>query len=128
METGVDFLALDMPYADKLMIHIRAAFAGHERDEISKRTKAALAAAKARGTKLGNPHKGNAAWRQQTEEWDNKLWGILSPLFARGMTQRAIADELNRQGMKTRTGEGNWSQTQVKRVWQRIRARGLLDD
>src|SRR3984893_19099491 len=41
------------PHANKLMMHMLAAFAGHERDQIRARTKAALAAAKARGVVLG---------------------------------------------------------------------------
>ena len=53
METGVDFVAVDAPYANKLMLHILSAFAEHEREQISIRTKAALAAAKARGVELG---------------------------------------------------------------------------
>jgi len=55
MESGVDFVAVDMPQANRLTIHILAAVAEHEREMISARTKAALAQAKARGTRLGNP-------------------------------------------------------------------------
>src|SRR5207245_7588888 len=53
MESGVDFVAADNPHANKLMVHLLAAFAEHEREQISQRTKDALAAAKARGTRLG---------------------------------------------------------------------------
>jgi len=55
MENGTDFIACDMPTANRLTIHILAAVAEHEREMISKRTTAALAEAKRRGTKLGNP-------------------------------------------------------------------------
>jgi hypothetical protein len=55
LEAGTDFVAADNPNANKAMVQMMAVFAGMERDAISKRTKEALAAAKARGVKLGNP-------------------------------------------------------------------------
>ncbi|MGI4792832.1 MAG: recombinase family protein [Janthinobacterium lividum] len=48
-ESGAEFVAVDNPHATKLSVHLSAAFAEHERDQISARTVAALAAAKARG-------------------------------------------------------------------------------
>src|SRR5712691_1194671 len=56
MESGVEFVAADMPMANRLTVHVLAAVAEHEREMISQRTCVALAAAKVRGTKLGNPN------------------------------------------------------------------------
>jgi DNA invertase Pin-like site-specific DNA recombinase len=53
--SDVQFVCCDNPHATKTMLHMLAVFAEHEREQISERTKAALARAKARGTRLGNP-------------------------------------------------------------------------
>ena len=55
MEGGVDFVDADMPSVNRPTVHVLAAVAEHEREMLSQRTKAALAAAKVRGTRLGNP-------------------------------------------------------------------------
>src|SRR5262245_29610638 len=61
MESGVEFVAVDNPHANKLTVHILAAVAQHEREMVSERTKAALAAAKKRGQVLGNSNLVEAA-------------------------------------------------------------------
>src|SRR4030088_1704163 len=61
MDSGVEFVAVDNPHANKLTIHILAAVAQHEREMIAQRTKEALKAAKARGQRLGNPNLSKAA-------------------------------------------------------------------
>jgi len=55
LESGVEFVAVDNPHANKLMVHILAAVAQYERELIAQRTRDALQAAKARGKKVGNP-------------------------------------------------------------------------
>jgi DNA invertase Pin-like site-specific DNA recombinase len=99
MNSDVEFVAVDMPTANRLTIHILAAVAEHEREMISERTKAALAAAKARGVKLGNPRphealaKARAALQQKPIEPD--VLAFMSDWRADGLTLRGIAEKLN---------------------------------
>src|ERR1035441_4358961 len=65
MEAGVAFQAVDLPNANNLTVHIMAAMAEYEAKAISERTKAALAAAKARGTKLGYH-----SWKKEGKRWE----------------------------------------------------------
>ncbi|WP_079418338.1 recombinase family protein [Thiomonas intermedia] len=120
IETGVDFIAADMPEANKVMIQMHAVMSEWERDQISERTKAALAAAKARGVVLGTTGPANLAGHtQQRQEaawaFRERLKPILDGCIARGMSRRAIAAYLNEMGLRAPRG-GAWSLGQVQRL------------
>jgi DNA invertase Pin-like site-specific DNA recombinase len=128
MESGVDFVAADFPQANRLTVHILAAVAEHEAAMISARTKAALAAAKARGVKLGNPAnlcrqldgsaKGNAAKTARADKRAADLLPLILPMKADGASLRQIADGLNRCGVPAPRG-GEWSAVAIKRILDR---------
>lgn len=114
-----------MPHADNFQLHIYSALAEQEREFISRRTKAALKEAKARGTKLGGLRPGtekrNAATKNIAEEHAAKLAPIIQPLRASGATLQAIAAALNTSGQPTQRG-APWSPTTVRAVLQRLSA------
>lgn len=135
MDSGVDFVACDMPAASRISLHIMAAMAEYERDMISQRTKAALAAAKARGVRLGNPNgaaallagckgasaKGGAATRRRADEHAAHVLPLLRQLEERGhLGAAAQARALNAQGVPG--PKGIWYAEQVRRVWRRTAA------
>lgn len=125
MEAKVQFVALDMPEANELTLHVMAAFAEHEARRISERTKAALAVAQAKGTVLGragpNNLKPNIEKRQQeARAFVNAIAGLFEGFRLRGLTQRQMVAELNHLGVKTQRG-GQWSLVQVQRVLARLR-------
>lgn len=130
MEAGVEFCAVDFPTANRMMINILSAVAEHEREMISSRTKAALQAAKARGTKLGGD-RGNfadiralgpavsvAARTKKADDRAALVAPIVRELQEAGASLRAIAAELDARGIPTPRG-GEWSAVQVKRVAER---------
>jgi DNA invertase Pin-like site-specific DNA recombinase len=146
-KAGVDFVAADMPNANRLTVGIMAMVAEEERRMISKRTKDALAAAKKRGTKLGGQRRkvigtdakgrkvygepvvitkkaralGSAALVARADARAADVGMAIADLQAAGATSlRAIADGLNAQNIPTSRGRGQWSARQVMRVMERL--------
>ena len=122
IETGVDFIAADMPNANKVMIQMHSVMAEWERDQISARTKAALAAAKARGVVLGATGSANLKQHiQQRQEaasaFQKRIQPVLNGFLAQGLTRRAMVDQLNALNIKAPRG-GLWSLGQVQRAVQ----------
>ena len=131
-DAGVDFIAADMPEVNTLTLGVMIAVAQHEREVISERTKKALAAAKARNVRLGNPNgaaalrragKGNTdavkAIKSGADEYAQRLAQVLDDIKANGHTSlSAIASELNRQHIRTRRG-GKWWPATVKNLLER---------
>lgn len=128
MEAGVEFTAVDFPKANRLTIHILAAVAEHEAVMISQRTKAALAAAKARGVVLGGDRgniareavkgaKASVAVRHgNAVKRAGDLLEVITAIKADGShSLREIAAALNAKGIQTARG-GQWSAVQVQRV------------
>jgi DNA invertase Pin-like site-specific DNA recombinase len=137
-EAGIDFVAADNSTANRLTVGIMAMVAEEEGRQISARTKAALQAAKARGTKLGGRRlsktdghpvtitaemraAGIAARQQRSASRAADIGPTIKSLQAGGATSlRAIAAGLNAQGIPTARGGGIWSAVQVARVLERI--------
>jgi DNA invertase Pin-like site-specific DNA recombinase len=128
MEAGVEFTAVDFPQPNRLTIHIRAAVAEHEAVMISSRTKAALAAAKARGIRLADPTSqiGTRAYdgaqaslavrRAKAAKRFADLLLIVREIQASGAESlRQIAAVVNTRGIAGPRG-GEWSAVQVRRV------------
>lgn len=123
MESGIDFIAVDNPYANKLIVHVMAAFAEFERDQISNRTKAALAAAKARGVKLGLY--GKLVLSKKNKQASLTFALLMKPIIedirSDGCsTIREIRDELNLRQAQTYTGKQTWHVNTVHRLLKQI--------
>ena len=117
MASGVEFAAADMPEANRLTVHILAAVAEHEREMIAHRTKAAPAAAKARGTRLGNPRPNMAAARavasSNAARFRSNIRPQIQALQAEGHSLRGIAAKLNARGIGGPRG-GPWHAASVR--------------
>jgi DNA invertase Pin-like site-specific DNA recombinase len=130
MESGVKFIAADMPSAKDFELHIRAALAQEERRLISERTRQALAAAKARGVQLGG-YRGRALSTDERKRGAKasakarsvkaalgaaQVLPVIAELREAGvMTLSGLASALNAKGITTARG-GRWQAGQVKRV------------
>jgi DNA invertase Pin-like site-specific DNA recombinase len=130
-KAGVDFVAADMPNANRLTVGIMAMVAEEERRMISARTKAALDAAKKRGVALGGNRgtkptakmraRARAVVQQRADARAADIGPTIKALQAAGATSlRAIAAGLNQHGIPTSRGAGEWTAVQVGRVLERI--------
>lgn len=120
----VSFVATDNPHANKLTLHILSAVAEEEARAISDRTRAALAAAKARGVKLGGDRgyrPDNTKMKQEALRRARAVLPVVKDIQKHGITSlKGIATELNTRGLKTSSGK-QWSPKQVQRVIERTR-------
>jgi len=126
MDSGVEFVAVDNPHANKLTVHILAAVAQHEREMIAQRTKDALQAAKARGVVLGNPKldavrdRAVASVRADADRFAKNVAPIIREIQSSGVaSHRAIARSLNARGVATARG-GEWTAVQVGSILRRV--------
>ena len=120
LESNVRFVAADMPTADRTMIQIYSVMAEFEARQISARTKAALAQARARGVVLGRAGPSNLrphvdAQRAASQAFAERLRGQFESYFARGFSQRQMVADLNSLGIQATRG-GEWRLVQVQRV------------
>ena len=132
-DSGVRFVAVDMPEANDLTVGIMALVAQAEREAISRRTKEALAVAKDLGVKLGNPNgaaslrragKGGVALRRavslNADQFAKDLSEVVEDIRAAGHSSlRAVAAELTKRGIRTRRG-GAWHVSSVKELLGRL--------
>jgi DNA invertase Pin-like site-specific DNA recombinase len=136
MESSIKFVAVDLPQANELTVHIMASMAQYEAKAISERTRNALAAAKKKGTQLGGRRVSAREWSRIADrgrklgsavvskkalERAHDVQPIIDDLRQSGaVTLQQLADGLNERGIETRKG-GTWTPTQVLRV-QRVLA------
>jgi len=120
-DSTIQFKVAAMPDADNFQLGIYALLNQQEREQVSTRTKAALAAAKARGVRLGNP-KNLENWnrtrkraaRHFADQHSNLIWSLRN----KGRTLREICEVLNDAGITTAKG-GTFHPVQVTRILRR---------
>lgn len=129
-KAGIDLVAVDMPFANRMTIGVMALVAEEEAKAISARTKAALAARKARGLPLGNPAtlrpassatlaRARKAWEAKAAEHAEMVLPVIRELRAGGASLPATAEEMNRRGFTTTRG-GPWTAPQVSALLRRM--------
>lgn len=132
-DSGVHFVAADLPDANELTVGVMAIIAQHEREAIARRTREALQAAKARGRALGNPNgaaalrragRGNGAAVQaaigKADAHARNLAPVVESLRSEGLTSlAAMAEALNKRGMLTPRG-GRWHKSSVRNLLERL--------
>lgn len=120
MDSGVEFVAVDNPHANKLTLHILAAVAQHEREMIADRTRGALQAAKARGVQLGvNGRHLSQQFKAAAIVKATALAPVLNELKESGMSAAMIARELTARNIPTERG-GKWHAQTVIRMFERL--------
>jgi DNA invertase Pin-like site-specific DNA recombinase len=130
-KAGVEFVAADKPYANRLTIGVMALVAEEEARATSARTKAALAAAKARGTKLGNPSltpgdsataaSARAAWSVAANRRAAEVLPYVTAARRAGaVTLQRLADALTARGVRTPRGGDGWHPWQVRRLLDKV--------
>lgn len=129
-DSGIELAAADMPEANTLIVTVMAGLAQHEAEMISQRTKAALAAAKARGVKLGGyrPRGGRVgdyqelgviANAQRAKDDAEQLREDVEPLVREGLSLRGIAAYLNANEIRT-PRKKVWSPQSIKNLVNRL--------
>jgi len=135
-DSGVKFIAADMPDANDLTVGVMALVAQQEREAISERTKLALKAYKARGGKLGNPNgaaalqraaKGNddavSAIKAKADSYAADLKPVIQDITSKGIVSLGgIAKELNARQIKT-ARDGEWHKATVANLLARLEAK-----
>lgn len=118
MESKVEFVCVDLPEANQFVIHIMAAVAQYQREEISATTKAALAAAKKRGVKLGKNGEVLAeSNKKKSLCFANELKPVIKKIIKDGYTTvEAITNELNRRKIQTYRRGARWHKSTLHRV------------
>jgi DNA invertase Pin-like site-specific DNA recombinase len=131
MESGVDFVAVNMPYANRFTIHIFAAVAEYEVSLMSERHKAAIAATKARGKTFGNSRSKNfrpslesirAVCRENRERATGRareFAPLLCALRDQGATLEGIAEQLTLMGIATPRHAQRWNGDTVRMMFER---------